>query len=300
MKYDIFISYRREGGREIARTIKSYLDARHYSVFLDFDELKDGVFDERIINAIDNSKVFIFILSPNSLDRCVNDDDWVRKEIEYAASRNKHIIPVNPDGRFAGVPSGLPDTIADVLGRNQYSEVMMGQLFQASMNKMIEERVEFFVRRKKTARKRIIYFAASLAVVASLSLCYVFSNKISAKSDVGLYDDILRHADELIHYEDSLDMAQELIDSADVLCHKYDGTSFGALFGNRDDEVEAHCNAVKDSLVKAYRPVFDELVTNYIISRDETDKQKARDMGERIMHIRPDVNIKHIMDSVLQ
>ena len=52
MAYDIFISYRRDGGKEWARSLKSELDRRGYRVFLDFDELKDGIFDRRIMDAI--------------------------------------------------------------------------------------------------------------------------------------------------------------------------------------------------------------------------------------------------------
>ena len=53
MKYDIFISYRRGGGKDIARMLKESLTSKGYNVFLDFDELKDGYFDEKIIHAID-------------------------------------------------------------------------------------------------------------------------------------------------------------------------------------------------------------------------------------------------------
>ena len=70
-KYDIFISYRREGGDKYARTIQQALE-KQYRVFLDFDELKDGVFDQRIIDAITESPVFLLILSRGALDRCVN------------------------------------------------------------------------------------------------------------------------------------------------------------------------------------------------------------------------------------
>lgn len=83
MDYDIFISYRREGGAQYARILKAELEKRGYRgrVFLDYDELRDGKFDSRIMAAIDSARVFIFILSPGSLDRCCNADDWVRQEI---------------------------------------------------------------------------------------------------------------------------------------------------------------------------------------------------------------------------
>ena len=139
MKYDVFISYRRDGGGEFARSIKAELELRGYSVFLDFDELKDGVFDERILEAIESSPVFLFILSNGSLDRCMQEGDWVRKEVEHAYRHNRHIIPVNKDGAFVGIPEELPDILAEVFSRNQYSDIMLGQLFGASIEKMVKD-----------------------------------------------------------------------------------------------------------------------------------------------------------------
>ena len=47
-KYHIFLSYRREDGKDLARTFKETLVGKGFRVFLDMDELQDGVFDERI------------------------------------------------------------------------------------------------------------------------------------------------------------------------------------------------------------------------------------------------------------
>ncbi|MDE5636532.1 MAG: TIR domain-containing protein [Alistipes sp.] len=141
MAYDIFISYRRDGGREFARPLKAELELRNYNVFLDFDELKDGVFDRRIMDAIDSAPIFLVVLSPHSLDRCADENDWVRKEIEYAMRRNRHVIPINPDLTFAGFPDGLPAELKAGLGQHQFSEVMFGQLFKASVAKMVGERI---------------------------------------------------------------------------------------------------------------------------------------------------------------
>ena len=134
MKYDVFISYRRDGGGEFARSIKAGLELRGYSVFLDFDELKDGIFDDRILEAIEAAPVFLFILSSHSLDRCAEEGDWVRKEVEYAYSIGRHIIPVNKDGAFDGLPVDLPPVLSEVFSHNQYSDIMLGQLFEASMD----------------------------------------------------------------------------------------------------------------------------------------------------------------------
>ena len=253
MKYDIFISYRREGGKEIARIIKSHLDAHGFSAFLDFDELKDGVFDERIMNAIDEAPVFMFILSGHSLDRCVNEEDWVRKEIEYAVSKGKHIVPVNPDGEFKYLPDDLPETIAEVLGRNQYSEIMMGQLFQASMQKMLDERVVPFVKKRRKVKKSAGYAFLSLALIALMTGGYVFSNKMHAKSDVRHCSECLDHAEELMAIDDSILSAYPYIKEASDIMHNYDGTSYQELFGNRCDRVAAKFTHTKDSLYREYK-----------------------------------------------
>lgn len=142
MAYDIFISYRRDGGKELARPLKSELELRGYRVFLDFDELKDGVFDQRIMEAIASSPIFMVILSAHALDRCVKADDWVRREIEYALAHERHFIPVDPDRSFAGFPPDLPDTLKAGLGQHQFSQVMFEQLFKVSVDKMVRERIE--------------------------------------------------------------------------------------------------------------------------------------------------------------
>jgi len=140
-EYDIFISYRRVGGADKARILKTELEARGYKVFLDYDELKDGVFDKRIMDAIDSSPIFMFLLTPNSLERCINEDDWVRREIEYAVDNRKHFIPINPDCTFMSLPDNLSDKIKEGLGQHQFTDVMFGQLFNASINELIKDRI---------------------------------------------------------------------------------------------------------------------------------------------------------------
>ncbi len=97
-KYDIFISYRRfdskgrTSGRDIARTIKLELEKRGYKVFFDYSELKDNEFENIILPAVRNSKALLFILSEDSLVRCANEGDWVRREIYTAIETGVKII----------------------------------------------------------------------------------------------------------------------------------------------------------------------------------------------------------------
>ena len=141
--YDIFISYRRVGGADFARQMQLALKNKGYSVFLDFDALKDGVFDRRIEAAIKSSKVFLFILSPHALDRCINDGDWVRLEIECALLSQCHIVPVNPNAMFQGFDdiNGLPYVIKNGLGQHQISTVMMNDLFECTFNEFVQHRI---------------------------------------------------------------------------------------------------------------------------------------------------------------
>lgn len=98
MKYDAFISYRRDNGFLMAQVIHDHLEERGIHCFLDLEELQAGVFDEKIYDAIQDSPNFILILQPNALDRCTDEEDWVAKEIIAATKMNKKIIPVLCEG----------------------------------------------------------------------------------------------------------------------------------------------------------------------------------------------------------
>lgn len=110
MKYDIFISYRRDAFDQ-ANLFATRLKAMGYRVFFDIEALNAGMFNEQLIEVIKNCKDFILILSPNSLDRCVNADDWVRREIQCAMTYKKNIVPVMLSGfEWPGtMPEGLED-----------------------------------------------------------------------------------------------------------------------------------------------------------------------------------------------
>ncbi len=144
-RYDVFISYRRIGGKDNARLLKAELEKRRLRVFLDFDDLKDGVFDKRIENAIQNSAVFIFILSKNSLDRCIDETDWVRKEIICAHESHCHIVPVEFDKSFREIPRIVPSVIQDILGAHSWAAIDTENLLNASVNQMLEENVAPYI-----------------------------------------------------------------------------------------------------------------------------------------------------------
>ena len=92
--FDAFISYRHEGGFFAAYTLWNELLAKGVLAFMDHAHLRQsGNFDDRLYEAIRNSRCLIIVLSPGALDRCKEEDDWVRKEIMAAVDAEKPIIP---------------------------------------------------------------------------------------------------------------------------------------------------------------------------------------------------------------
>lgn len=290
MKYDVFISYRRDGGGEFARSIKAGLELRGYSVFLDFDELKDGIFDDRILEAIEAAPVFLFILSSHSLDRCAEEGDWVRKEVEYAYSLGRHIIPVNKDGAFDGLPDDLPPVLSEVFSHNQYSDIMLGQLFEASMEKMIVERIAPFVKRP---RKWFHYAvpAILIAVAALIFYAVVTSRRTEAQQAADRYASLLVTADSLMCSEESLDAAQQCIDCADSLSCVYADTDFSGLFVRKASVSQKRLDRVRDSLFIKNRNYVEFYMARYRENRSADDKQKALHYIDRVLSIKDDPDL---------
>lgn len=112
MKYSVFISYRREGGEGFAQMFNEKLSKKRYRVFYDIESIGAGMFDQRILREIEQTDVFLLILTKDALDRCKNEGDWVRCEIAHALSQGKTIIPVF----FRGFefPVDLPAEIAQI------------------------------------------------------------------------------------------------------------------------------------------------------------------------------------------
>ena len=148
MAYDIFISYRRKdcdgltSGTNIARTIKQQLEIEGYKnrVFFDYSELSDDDFEKIILKAIEGCKVFVLVLSKDSMMRCVNNDDWVRREILYAQACGLKIIPIEADNLFNGYPENFPAEL-NIVKTNQHTTIHLDSSFERDMRAMIDARI---------------------------------------------------------------------------------------------------------------------------------------------------------------
>lgn len=115
-KYNIFISYRRDGGESTAKILRDKLESLGYQVFFDVESLRSGDFNTALYSVIDECEDFLLVLSPGALDRCQSEDDWVRLEIEHALAKDKNIIPIMLRG--FSFPKELPDSIDKLRYKN--------------------------------------------------------------------------------------------------------------------------------------------------------------------------------------
>lgn len=119
--FDIFISYRREGGGATAGRINDMLTADGYSVSYDVDTLREGRFDKQLLERIEQCQDFILVVDKNCFVRTIDpntdpQDDWLWQELSYALKLKKNVIPVLLAG--ADFPKQLPDDINSVRFHN--------------------------------------------------------------------------------------------------------------------------------------------------------------------------------------
>lgn len=175
--YDIFISYRRDGGAQYARTLQLMLEKKGYKVFLDYDELKDEKFSPQIEAAIENSTIYMILLTKGSMARCANDGDWVRREIEIAVKNGKRIVPVNPDGTYDGMPANVPQPIKNAIEDTQHSEINFGQTLNVTVDQMIKNRIRPYIHHFSWGIWLCV--AVGLCVIASIGYVYWQMKKAS-------------------------------------------------------------------------------------------------------------------------
>ena len=89
MRYDIFISYRREGGYDTAKHLNDLLVRDKYKVSFDIDTLRSGDFDVQLLSRIEECTDFILIVDKHAFDwtldeNTVPEQDWLRQELAHA------------------------------------------------------------------------------------------------------------------------------------------------------------------------------------------------------------------------
>lgn len=179
-KYEIFISYRRNPGAESAKHLRDILVQKGYKTFFDTDSLRNGDFNKDLLDVIENCDDFIILLTPGALDRCVNEDDWVRQELACALQHKKNVIPIISAG-FT-FPEELPPEIEGIRYRNGINANT--EYFDAAMAKLMT----FLTKKpfKVLLTRRILPIAgiAALTVLAAVGLTSVLNQKDPAPVQV--------------------------------------------------------------------------------------------------------------------
>lgn len=123
MRYDIFISYRRQGGSERAELLKAVFEKNGYPsdrIFMDTHTLKGGDFTQRMKDAIGESLNFIVLITKGCFDD-IKDGDYFVYEISEAIRLNKNIVPVIFDGINSIEDMDLPEAIKSLPYQNAVS-----------------------------------------------------------------------------------------------------------------------------------------------------------------------------------
>jgi len=116
--YDIFLSYRRSDGSELARYLVEELTKKGFHVFLDSEGLGSGDWDTQLEQRIDECRDFIVVITKAYFDSTrINDpNDVVRKEVARALLNGTNVIPLLAS--TPPFPDKLPKDIEEIQKRN--------------------------------------------------------------------------------------------------------------------------------------------------------------------------------------
>lgn len=91
---DLFISYRRKTGGDLATLINEKFTQKGIETFFDRENIHNVDFWEKIKRSIDKSPNFLMILTPGYFAKRNNEEDYVRKEVLYAIQKNKNLLAI--------------------------------------------------------------------------------------------------------------------------------------------------------------------------------------------------------------
>lgn len=102
-------------GMHIARAIKQQLELIGYKERVYFDDIGNDSIEQRAFDVIAKAKVFICVLTADSMDKCASPIDRLRMEIIQAKHCGLKMIFINPNGDFKdNYPAGFPNELAFV------------------------------------------------------------------------------------------------------------------------------------------------------------------------------------------
>jgi hypothetical protein len=205
----VFISYRRTNSYH-ALAIFQHLNANDYDVFIDFDGIDSGSFDQIILNQIKARAHFIVILTPSALEGCDKPEDWLRREILTAIEYKRNIVPVFFDGFDwkKDVVAQLPDVLKPLAIYNGFDVPSSLMYFETAMNLLQTKRLNIALDEVlhppppadvSVVEQKIAEATNQPAVTEKQLSAGEYFERAFQHSVAGRYDDAIRDYTEAIH-----------------------------------------------------------------------------------------------------
>jgi tetratricopeptide (TPR) repeat protein len=135
----VFISYRRDVGGMIAMALHQHLTEHGLDTFYDIESIRAGQFDTIILSQIAARPYFLLVLTPGTLERCVDPTDWLRREIEQALKTQRVIVPAHtPNFDFGDIKRFLPNDLGEEVQRFAAQELSQ-KWFKPAVKQLVEE-----------------------------------------------------------------------------------------------------------------------------------------------------------------
>lgn len=173
--YDIFISYRRDGGFATANHLNSLLKQDGYTVSFDVETFREGDFDVALLERIKECTDFILIVDKHCFDRTLGTNsapksDWLRQELAFALEQNKNIIPILLPGAKS-FPHNLPPDIKAVTTKNgpEYNQSYFSEFYD-KLKSFLHSNPH---KSNQTSKKKHVGYIVSLGLLAIFALLLV-------------------------------------------------------------------------------------------------------------------------------
>ena len=132
----VFISYRRTN-ISWALAVSQNLTSHGYDAFFDFPGIASGDFESVILANIKARAHFVVLLTPSALERCGDQGDWLRREIETALDTNRNIVPLMFEGFDFDNPAIGGQLTGKLAGLKRYNALRVpAEFFAEAMNRV--------------------------------------------------------------------------------------------------------------------------------------------------------------------
>ncbi len=132
----VFISYRRTNGF-IALAIAKDLTHHGFDVFIDYQGIGSGNFEQVILENIRARAHFLILLTPSALECCDEVGDWFRREIEEALETKRNVVPLLLEGFDFSAPTIAPNLTGKLALVPRYNGMTVSvEYFDAAMTKL--------------------------------------------------------------------------------------------------------------------------------------------------------------------